>query len=589
MGFLCLGMHTAAGLSVDFHSETDVPISAGPFTANGEPISISLQFPPRTGADLMVVRNTGIDFIDGTFSNLAHGETVSLSHDGVTYDFVANYFGGTGNDLVLMWKNIRLVGWGDNTNGLLGDGTFTSRAEPAPVTATGVLAGKTVIAMATGYYHSLALCSDGTLAAWGIGVYGNLGNGSTGLSNVPVAVDTTSNESALTGKTVIGVATGSLHSLALCSDGTLATWGANMAGQLGDGTQTNRSLPVKVDSGALAGKKVVGMAAGAAHSLALCSDGTVAAWGINLNGELGNNSLIGYQTQPVEVNTAPGVSALHGKTVIGVNGGDYSSLAWCSDGSAAQWGRSGATDVIAPASVAVSNVSGMAAGSSNWLALRGDGTVFTWGNGTGSAVPIPFSIPGPSAVGIATGMQHNLALLTDGTLFTWGNSDPIVLGNLNAMTEAGIRFSKLQAGQSRSHSLVLAAYPNPQAARRNWRQQWFGDPYANNESSVDGADPDHDGLQNLMEYALNLDPNAFTPAPMELQPAGSHLECFYTRSGIARAAGVTFQVEWSDDLTTWVTTEVIEEIMSNGGAIEHMKVTLPAGIGGLRFVRLRVQ
>ena len=588
MAFLCLGLHAASAVSVEFHQESHVPIVAESFGATGQTIDITLNYPPRTGTELMLMENTGIDFIDGTFNDLAQGQTVSLEYDGVTYDFVANYFGGTGNDLVLMWKNVRAVGWGVNSNGELGDGTFTSRAEPAPVSANGVLAGKTVISLATGLYHSLALCSDGTLVAWGIGYYGNLGNGSTALSKVPVAVDTTSAMSALSGKTVIGVTAGNFHCLALCSDGTLAAWGANFAGQLGDGTETNRSLPVRIDSGVLAGKKVVGMAAGTAHSLALCSDGTVAAWGSNQYGQLGDNSWDYQRNLPVAVNTAPGTSALYDKAVTQLAAGGSSSLALCSDGSVAMWGIGVGQGSGERAPMAVTMpvpVSALAAGDLHWLALSQGGGVYAWGSGTGSAVP---TLVYTSAVGIAAGFGHSLALSYDGTLFTWGGGG-IVNGFFEHMIEVGIRFSKLQSGESRHYSLALAAYPNAQAVRRDWRQQMFGSDPANSGIAADDADPDQDGLPNLMEYALNLDPNAFTPAPMELQPAGSDLEYRYSRSGIAHAAGVTYRVEWSDDLSIWSTTGVIEEMIDNGVTRQEMKATLPAGNCGRRFVRLRVE
>ncbi len=79
-----------------------------------------------------------------------------------------------------------------------------------------------MVAISAGTYHSLALCSDGTVAAWGLNNVGQLGNNSTGPSFVPVAVTTTG---ALSGKTVVAVSAGWIHSLALCSDGTLVAWG----------------------------------------------------------------------------------------------------------------------------------------------------------------------------------------------------------------------------------------------------------------------------------------------------------------------------------------------------------------------------
>jgi hypothetical protein len=61
------------------------------------------------GTQLTVVENTGLPFISGEFSNLAHGQAVTLTHNSRNYDFVANYYGGSGNDLVLVWKKTRLV------------------------------------------------------------------------------------------------------------------------------------------------------------------------------------------------------------------------------------------------------------------------------------------------------------------------------------------------------------------------------------------------------------------------------------------------------------------------------------------------
>src|SRR4051812_26002717 len=89
-----------------------------------------------------------------------------------------------------------------------------------------------------------------------------------------------------TGKTVVAIAAGAYHSLALCSDGTVAAWGSNVSGQLGNtsAAQITR-YPVAVSLG---GRKAVGLAAGETHSLARCSDGTVVAWGAG--GLIGDNT-----------------------------------------------------------------------------------------------------------------------------------------------------------------------------------------------------------------------------------------------------------------------------------------------------------
>ena len=83
----------------------EVPVSSNGFTAVGKTVNIALNFAPAPGTQLTVVQNTSPDIIRGTFSNLAQGQTVALSFGGITYHFVANYHGGKGNDLVLLWTS----------------------------------------------------------------------------------------------------------------------------------------------------------------------------------------------------------------------------------------------------------------------------------------------------------------------------------------------------------------------------------------------------------------------------------------------------------------------------------------------------
>ncbi len=264
-------------LTAIYTTGNEVPRTANGYNAAGNTVNFTLNYAPAAGTQLMVVKNTGTGFISGTFSNLAQGQAVVLSYNGVTYNFVANYYGGTGNDLVLVWKGTRAFAWGDNSAGQLGNNSTTTSRVPVAMDQTGVLAGKTVVTVAAGFWHSLALCSDGTVAAWGWNDYGQLGNNSTTDSPVPVAV---TNSGVLAGKTVVAVAAGDRHSLALCSDGTVAAWGSNSDGRLGNNSGADSLVPVAVDrSGVLAGKTVVAIAAGYLHSVALCSDGTVAAWG----------------------------------------------------------------------------------------------------------------------------------------------------------------------------------------------------------------------------------------------------------------------------------------------------------------------
>jgi alpha-tubulin suppressor-like RCC1 family protein len=461
----------SATVTADFTSTTGIPVTAASYTATGNDVALSLGFAPPVGANLTVVKNTGLSFISGRFSNLAHRQTVDLSYGGKSYRFVANYFGGTGNDLVLHWAHHELVAWGNNAHGQLGDNGTSASGTPTAVTQNGPLAGTNAVSVATGGFHSLALSTDGKLAAWGANSSGQLGNGSTTNSYGPVNRD-----GALTGKTVVAVAAGVYHSIALCSDGTLAAWGANLSGQLGNGSTTSSSVPVLVDrSGVLKNKTVVAVAAGGVHSLVLCSDGTLAAWGLNSSGQLGNNSTTDRNV-PVLVSRT---GVLSGKTVIAVAAGSNHSLAVCSDGSVATWGfnstgqlgNNSTTSSSVPVLVNQSGVLigktviSVAAGEAHSLALCSDGTLTAWGsNGIGelgngsttsSSVPLAVNqtgvLAGKTVIAVATGRAHNLALCSDGTLASWGYNNSGQLGNnstTNRNTPVLVNRSGVLAGKA---------------------------------------------------------------------------------------------------------------------------------------------
>ncbi|MDB6174478.1 MAG: hypothetical protein JWL59_3789 [Chthoniobacteraceae bacterium] len=486
-----------ADVAATYNSAGDVPITEGSFSATGATFSASLNFAPPTGTNLTVVNNTGLGFVTGTFSNLAQGQAVTLTYSGINYHFIANYFGGTGNDLVLQWARSRPVAWGANDYGQIGDGSTTNRLVPVNVLSTGVLAGKTPISVAAGLSHSLALCADGTVAAWGANDRGQLGNYSatqntTVQSLVPVAVNSSG---VLAGKRVVSVAAGQIHSLALCSDGTVAAWGSNYDGQLGNHNSIFSMAPMAVDiTGVLAGKTVVAVAAGGAHSLALCADGTLVAWGSNYNGQLGNDSAL-RSSIPVRVNTA---GVLSGKKVVAVSAGSKHSLALCSDGTVAAWGSnyngqlgydSYFESAIPVAVIRTGPLSGkivvaVAAGDSHSLALCSDGTVAAWGNNESgqlgnnrsfrSIVPVALetagALSGKTIVGVAAS-QGSLALCSDGTVATWGGNQSGQLGNnsttsssvpvavSSAPLASGERYVAAVNGSHGSHSLGLIALP----------------------------------------------------------------------------------------------------------------------------------
>jgi alpha-tubulin suppressor-like RCC1 family protein len=222
-------------------------------------------------------------------------------------------------------------GWGDNASGQLGNGATSSTPLLFSVQVTG-LAGATAIA--AGYGSSYALMSDGTVQAWGYNGDGELGNGTTTNSSVPVQV------TGLSGVTAIAVATNNENSsfcLALRNDGTVWGWGINGAGELGNGTTTGSLVPVQVAG--LTG--ITAIAAGTYTSLALKSDGTVWGWGDNSFGELGHapgtdgdqSAQYGVRWNPTPVR----VAGLTGVAAVATGDSGF-SLALKNDGTVWAWG-----------------------------------------------------------------------------------------------------------------------------------------------------------------------------------------------------------------------------------------------------------
>jgi autotransporter-associated beta strand protein len=127
-------------------------------------------------------------------------------------------------------------------------------------------------------------------------------------------------------------------------------------------------------------------------------------------------------------------------------------------------------------------------------------------------------------------------------------------------------------------------------AQQDWRQSTFGTT-VNTGSAADNADPDGDGVKNLMEFALGTGPLSANTTPISLSVSGGILNFTYRRSHTAEADGMVYIVEWSDTLgNDWSTTGVTQSAVSgtDDGLTQNYVATVPAGSNGRRAVRLRV-
>lgn len=287
--------------------------------------------------------------------------------------------------------------WGDNTSGQLGDGTTTRSTVPIAVDTSGYLAGKTVTKVAAGSYGACALTSDGLVYCWGYGGGGFLGNGSTSNSSVPVPID---NTGVMDEKTVIDIAVLSSSACALTLDGRVYCWGSGSTfGELGTGTLEDSTVPLAVDtSGILSGRTVTSLAVGGfATTCAVLDDGTAACWGAGLFGSIGNGTNNISNAAPAAVNTS---GVLAGKTIASIASGVFHVCALTTDATLACWGRDNAgqlgddsalsnknVPVLVDTSGALSGltVTAVAAGNETTCAIA-SGEVFCWGSGAEGAL-----------------------------------------------------------------------------------------------------------------------------------------------------------------------------------------------------------
>ncbi len=320
--------------------------------------------------------------------------------------------------------------WGDNDAGQLGVGTTGPKHDAATPEPAQLPPGTLAISGAAGQSDTLAVTTDGAVYAWGFNNYGELGDGDALPQNVPVKTHLP------TGVSAVAAAAGYKQMLALTSAGTVYGWGFNANGQLGIGSTKKNvfvPVPVRIPSGVT----VTAIAAGKYHSLVATSSGLVYAFGLDSNGQLGDNS--------TQQESLPVIAAVPNDAhVADVAAGDAHSLALTSSAVYA-WGAN-SFGQLGDGNTAQSNVpvlvqlpsgaipTAIAAGENYSMALTSTGTIYAWGdnadgnlgNGTtiNSDVPVPVDVPpGVTVVAIIAGGNRCHFLSSAGAIYDWGTNE----------------------------------------------------------------------------------------------------------------------------------------------------------------------
>ena len=219
-----------------------------------------------------------------TYGQLGNG-TKTTSKTPVLVDLTGISELASGYETVCARADDAAYCWGYNTYGAVGDGTTTSRETPTLTIASGVAR------VSSGYYHSCAVLTDGSAKCWGRNSDGRIGNGNTTDSKTPATVVGIDGVGAKL-ENVAEICNGYAHTCARLTDGRVACWGSNDAGQQGTGVASN--VP-KVVPGITGAKRLV---CGYNHVCVVDGDALPKCWGDNAYGQVGDGSMPTDATSP---------------------------------------------------------------------------------------------------------------------------------------------------------------------------------------------------------------------------------------------------------------------------------------------------
>jgi len=454
-----------------------------------------------------------------------------------------------------------------------------------------------VVSIWGGARGTIILKSDGTVWTWGANFDGKLGIGETNTLRmaVPVEVHGLGNISYLNSvKAIMG---GEIHNVALKSDGTVWAWGWNAFGQLGNGTTNDSWTPVQTGLGSTPPLTSVTKLGGRPYfTLAVKSDGTIWAWGMNQFGQMGNgtvNPFSGPQaTVPAMVtNSWPGGAI---NNPLQVTCGYQFGAALTTNGTVWTWGSGshgelgqGATTTgFYPAQVpGLTNITAISAGWFHILARKSDGTVWAWGNNTAGELGDGTAINRSNAVQVLNvsnmvvvsgGDGHSSALAADGTVWKWGRNDVGELGNGTADANAHSLASKIlvdKFGAGFSNIVMVAARDYHNIAVKADGSVWM---WGANDQGQCGDGTNIDDWRPVP--VVGLGPRVALPLNLQKSTQPGNVDLSWNS-----AAGEYFSIEYTTNLANGFTGLVQSNLLATPPL---NTVTVPA-TNGSYFYRLK--
>tara|TARA_B110000305_G_scaffold237097_1_gene299704 strand:- start:747 stop:3221 length:2475 start_codon:yes stop_codon:yes gene_type:complete len=330
--------------------------------------------------------------------------------------------------------------WGSGQWGQLGNGGMFVSDRQTPTLTSSLGIGRTAVSVSSGSYHTCAILDNGLISCWGDSFGGN---------NRPTLTGSLGE-----GRTAVALSSGGEHTCAILDNGAVSCWGRGDSMQVGHLALNRVENPTLVQNLGT-GRTAVAISSGFKHTCAILDNGSVSCWGYGVSGSLGNNRT--STREPPALTSSLGV----GRTAVAISSGFYHTCAILDNGSISCWGRGyygqlgsggewGAEDQLTPfltsslgtnrTAVTISS----SPGSEHTCAILDNGAVSCWGYGDdgqlGNGDYSPRYNPtltnslgtGLTAVGLSLGSTHTCAILDSGSITCWGTGDKGQLGNMRS-------------------------------------------------------------------------------------------------------------------------------------------------------------